>query len=198
MLKQTDYYYGWFNWSAKSGLFKAIGWVNSWEVVSDFALGIWGASLLAISVLWPYLWLPAFAIYCILGWIRCRLSLARGKVAKHRRIRNDRTIFTAIFSLAPFDLDFDKLGKSIEGMHKALGRKEVSKKAVLAGWIWSFSIYGLVAAISSLCLLFYLVSVRITSLMSTLLTIGILFCHGGLTSKLSQKWGEKHYVEYCE
>jgi len=198
MLKQTDYYYGWLNKSSKSGIFKALGWANTWEVVSDVALGFWGASLLAISGLWPYLWLPAFAIYCVLGWFRCRISLARGKVAKRRRIRSDITIFTAIFSLAPFDLDFDKLAKSIEGIHIIPKRKEVSKKAVLAGWMWSFRMYFLFCTISSLCLLFYLMSVRIASLISTLFSIGILFCHGGLTSDISLSWGEKHYMIYSE
>ncbi len=58
MLNQTDYYYGWLNWSSKSGIFKSIGWTNIWEVVTDFALGFWGACLLSISFMWPGAWIP--------------------------------------------------------------------------------------------------------------------------------------------
>jgi len=197
MLKQTDYYYGWLNWSSKSGLFKAIGWANTWEVVSDYALGFWGACLFAISGLWPYLWLPAFTLYCLLGWLRCRLSLARGRTSRRRKVRYDKLIITRVFSLAPFDMDFDKLGESIEGMHKAPGHEEVSKKAVLAGWIWSFSLYGCITAVCSICTRRYgWIPLRMLSAIDTALAITILFFFSGVTSGFSQRWGEKHFNTY--
>ena len=201
MLKQMDYYYGGFNWSPKSGIFKSVGWATAWEVALDVALAIGGASLLAISVLWPYFWLPTFAAYCLLGWLRCRLTLLRAGIARRGPPGSSHSsVITFFFAHIPFDHDYERLGRSIEGNHKAPGHPEILRKAVFAGWLWSFRVYGLVSVGATMISLFSynFFPVWLISVITAALAAGILISFSGLTSNYSQRWGEQHFAMYTE
>jgi len=199
MAKQVDYYYGCINCSPKAGIFKAVGWTNLWEMAADHLLGVWGAWLLIIAGLWPRWWLPAFALYCFLGWSRCRLTLLRARTANRRPPTTEfRTVLGAIIRLTPRDYDLDRLAASIEGEHVAPGHSPVPKKAVFAGWIWSFCVYGAISGAGTLVsmLAFGFLPMRWAAWSTTGLIVLLLAAFGGVTSRYSLAWGQRNLSKF--
>ncbi|MCJ7767259.1 hypothetical protein MUP79_02570, partial [Candidatus Bathyarchaeota archaeon] len=170
-------------------------------VILDVMLAIWGVSLLVIAGLWPYCWLPSFALYSLIAWARCRLTLLRAKKTRCGAVEQRHlSIITFIFSLVPFDRDFVKLRMSVEGDHIAPGHPAVHKKTVLAGWIWSFQVYGAISLLATVisAVMFFSLPLRVFAFSVALTTVLILCAFSGVTSDYSEAWGSRHFGKYVD
>lgn len=204
-IKQWHYYYG--GNGKKDGVFaKTVGALSDEEFSLDILLSVLGGILVFLSLRMPSLWLMGFSVYCILGWRRCRVTLLRQRFAKTWRTKGvgKVSLWTFCFSNYPGRATAANFEEKLKESESTLDKKHISNdgtelpvNAILAGWVWSFALHAIYAALGNFliwCLLLQIgtnwISFSVTLLF--VMGVGILFWK---LSETSLKWGKEHYKE---
>ena len=221
-IKQWSYYYR--LGSGKAGFFvETCGCFNDREEALDIALSFWGGLLFLSALRMPSYWLLLSALYSGLVVLRCWVTLRRKMYATIWSERGEESgprywTLTSTFprpqtsavaqeaGLLPADIKIDwattinLMKQSLDWTHETAvvgtghAQRPLAAKEILAGWLWSHSIFlgtGIFFSVFA-CL----VEVRDGPNPTTcLITIGLCLTQVSLFRKLSrrgERWGIKH------
>jgi hypothetical protein len=162
-LKQLGYYYARLGGgSDKAGVFQTVKAHSALEYTLDWILAILGASLFVVAWYYTPVWLFAFALYCLVAWYRCKVTLSRPAIVETvtRTPARGGLFDRYLGRLLPpsptveqTEQHFQQVAQSLNQPH---GPRGIPVKFIFAGWLWSFPINCVVASSAFLfsCLFF--------------------------------------------